>query len=58
MNLCALYFFLKLAFIVAQSRDRDGRLSGIKLSALSTGLMKVARVAKKKNGMPPLPLLC
>lgn len=41
---------VQLALVVAQSRDRDGQLSGVKLSALSTGLKRVAKVAKKRAG--------
>lgn len=41
----------QLALIVAQHRDkRSNALSGIKMSALETGLKKVYKVAKEKNG--------
>ena len=51
---------LQLVLIVAQSRDKDGRLSGIKLTALSDGLRRVAVEAKKMKGMDnwTSPLLC
>ena len=40
----------QLALIVSQSREGGGRLSGIKLSALSTGLQRVAREARRRRG--------
>ena len=40
----------QLVLVVAQSRDSAGRLSGINMSALSTGLKRVSRIAKKKKG--------
>ena len=42
---------------MAQSRDNDGRLSGIKLTALSDGLRRVAVEAKRLKGVymsPPV----
>lgn len=36
--------------IVAQSRDRQNRLSGIKLTSLSLGLKRIALAAKKMKG--------
>ena len=52
-SILASFFFLEvqLALIVAQSREADGRLSGIKLSALGTGLQRVARQARKMKGV-------
>ncbi|XP_059177653.1 chromodomain-helicase-DNA-binding protein 1-like [Physella acuta] len=45
-----------LALIVAQHRDkRSNVLSGIKMSALETGLKKVYKVAKEKNASVHLP---
>lgn len=45
-----------VALIVAQCRERGGgRLSGIKLSALNTGLQRVARLAQKKKASVHLP---
>ncbi|XP_065892694.1 chromodomain-helicase-DNA-binding protein 1-like isoform X2 [Dysidea avara] len=44
-----------LVLIVAQSRDKDGRLSGIKLTALSDGLRRVAVEAKKMKASVHLP---
>jgi len=41
---------LQLALIVAQSREPGGHLSGIKLSALSNGLQRVAKVARRMKG--------
>ena len=41
---------LQLALIVAQSRDHNGVLSPIKLTALSDGLKRVAVQAKKMKG--------
>ena len=41
---------LQLALIVAQSRDRNGVLSPINLTALSDGLRRVATQAKKWKG--------
>ena len=40
----------QLALLVSQSRDSTGRLSGIKLSALDTGLLRVARLARRRKG--------
>ena len=40
-----------MALIIAQSRDDSGRLTGIKLSALSTGLMRVSHLARQKHGL-------
>ena len=42
---------VQIALVVAQCRERGGRLSGIKLSALSSGLQRVARLAHRKKGM-------
>ena len=42
--------FLQLALIIAQTRGEGGRLSGIRLEALGTGLQKVAMEAKKRGG--------
>ena len=39
--------------MVAQRRESGGRLSGIKLSALSIGLQRVAKMARKKKGKTP-----
>ena len=39
--------------MVAQRRESGGRLSGIKLSALSIGLQRVAKMARKKKGKIP-----
>ena len=44
------FFFTKVALIVAQSRDRQNRLSGIKLTSLSLGLKRIALAAKKMKG--------
>lgn len=44
------FFFTKVALIVAQSRDRQNRLSGIKLTSLSLGLKRIALAAKKTKG--------
>ena len=44
-------FAEQLALIVAQTRDSSSRLSAIKLSALSTGLQRVSRTARKRNGL-------
>ena len=41
---------VQMALIVAQCRE-GGRLSGIKLSALSSGLQRVARLAHRKKGL-------
>ena len=40
----------QLALLVSQSRDSTGKLSGIKLSALDTGLLRVARLARRRKG--------
>ena len=40
---------LQVALVVAQRRESGGRLSGIKLSALSIGLQRVAKMARKKK---------
>ena len=45
---------LQVALVVAQRRESGGRLSGIKLSALSIGLQRVAKMARKKKGKTPL----
>ena len=42
--------FLQLALIVAQSRDHNGVLSPINLTALSDGLRRIALQAKKMKG--------
>ena len=42
---------MKVALIVAQKREPGGHVSGIKLSALSTGLQRVARLARRKRGI-------
>ena len=42
---------LQLALIVAQSRDRNGVLSPINLTALNDGLRRVALQAKKMKGL-------
>ncbi|CAI8031063.1 Chromodomain-helicase-DNA-binding protein 1-like [Geodia barretti] len=39
-----------VALIVAQVREAGGRLSGIRLSALTTGLQRVARLALRRKG--------
>lgn len=44
-----------IALVVAQCRERGGRLSGIKLSALSSGLQRVARLAHRKKASVHLP---
>ncbi|XP_070567712.1 chromodomain-helicase-DNA-binding protein 1-like [Ptychodera flava] len=44
-----------VALIVAQHRDRQNRLSGIKLLALSQGLQRVYKEAKKKSASVHLP---
>ena len=41
---------LQVALVVTQRRESGGRLSGIKLSALSIGLQRVAKMARKKKG--------
>lgn len=41
---------LQVALIVAQSRDRQNRLSGIILTSLSLGLQRIAVAAKKMKG--------
>ena len=45
-----LAFVLQVALIVAQSRDRQNRLSGIILTSLSLGLQRIAVAAKKMKG--------
>ena len=40
----------QVALIVAQSRDRQNRLSGIKLTSLGQGLQRIAVAAKKMKG--------
>ena len=50
LALLSLSLSLQLALIVAQSREPGGHLSGIKLSALSTGLQRVAKVARRRKG--------
>lgn len=40
----------QVALIVAQSRDRQNRLSGIILTSLSLGLQRIAVAAKKMKG--------
>ena len=40
----------QVALVVAQRREEGGRLSGIKLSALSTGLQRVAKMARRRKG--------
>ena len=47
----SLFVCVQMALIVAQCRE-GGRLSGIKLSALSSGLQRVVRLARKKKGLP------
>ena len=47
----SLFVCVQMALIVAQCRE-GGRLSGIKLSALSSGLQRVARLAHKNKGLP------
>lgn len=44
-----------VALIVAQSRDRQNRLSGIKLTSLSLGLKRIAVAAKKMKATVHLP---
>ncbi|XP_078362236.1 chromodomain-helicase-DNA-binding protein 1-like isoform X2 [Oculina patagonica] len=44
-----------VALIVAQSRDRQNRLSGIILTSLSQGLQRIAVVAKKMKATVHLP---
>lgn len=44
-------FFLQLALVVAQTRDGGRQLTGIKLPALSTGLQRIARCARKRAGL-------
>ena len=41
---------LQLALVVAQSRGAGGRLSGINMSALTTGLQKIATIAFRRKG--------
>nr|XP_006819816.1 PREDICTED: chromodomain-helicase-DNA-binding protein 1-like [Saccoglossus kowalevskii] len=43
------------AVIIAQHRDKKGRLSGIKLLALSQGLQRIYKAAKKMNASVHLP---
>ena len=50
LALLSLSLSLQLALIVAQSREPGGHLSEIKLSALSTGLQRVAKVARRRKG--------
>ena len=45
-----LAFVPQVALIVAQSRDRQNRLSGIILTSLSLGLQRIAVAAKKMKG--------
>ncbi len=40
----------QVALVVAQRREESGHLSGIKLSALSTGLQRVAKMARRRKG--------
>ncbi|XP_035687270.1 chromodomain-helicase-DNA-binding protein 1-like [Branchiostoma floridae] len=44
-----------VALIVAQSRDRNNRLSGIKLSALNQGLGRICTAAKRMKASVHLP---
>lgn len=37
--------------MVAQRREAGGLLSGIRLSALTTGLLRVAKMARKNKGI-------
>nr|XP_058966664.1 chromodomain-helicase-DNA-binding protein 1-like [Pocillopora verrucosa] len=46
---------VNVALIVAQSRDRQNRLSGIKLTSLSLGLKRIALAAKKMKATIHLP---
>ena len=48
---------VQMALVVAQCREGEGRLSGIKLSALSTGLQRVAKLAKRRKGVQPYIIL-
>jgi len=50
LTLLSLSLSLQLAQIVAQSREPGRYLSGITLSALSTGLQRVAKVARRRKG--------
>lgn len=45
-----LAFVPQVALIVAQSRDRQNRLSGIILTSLSLGLQRIAVAANKMKG--------
>ena len=45
-----LVFAPQVALIVAQSRDRQNRLSGIILTSLGLGLQRIAVAAKKMKG--------
>lgn len=47
----------QVALIVAQSRDRKNRLSGIQLTGLSQGLKRVAMAAKKMKGSSSLKIV-
>ena len=61
-TVCVLYFCdayrlsksclaaLQVAVVVVQRKESGGRMSGIKLSALSIGLQRVAKMARKKKG--------
>jgi hypothetical protein len=42
---------MQLGLIIAQTRDRKNRLTGIKLPALKEGLEKVAFKARQLKGM-------
>ncbi|XP_066278036.1 chromodomain-helicase-DNA-binding protein 1-like [Branchiostoma lanceolatum] len=44
-----------VALIVAQNRDRNNRLSGIKLSALNQGLVRICTAAKRMKASVHLP---
>lgn len=47
-HLCLLS--VQVALIVAQHRDKNNHLSGIKLTALDKGLQRLYKAAKKCNG--------
>ena len=50
LNSCLAALQVALDLVVAQRRESGGRLFGIKLSALSIGLQRVAKMARKKKG--------
>ena len=44
-------FFVEVALIIAQSRDRHQRVSSINMAALSEGLRRVHQAAVEKTGI-------